>query len=229
MQITLSYNILVDEGDCCMNRYKQCRQALGMSQKFVALSVGVSPPMVSQWESGIKEPSKDTLVKLANLFNVTTDYLLFHDETTQKNQPTVSDDERRCQMPENRLKELREKFGLSQIELGNRLGVTQQSVFAWEHGKTSPQIQTAITLAQMYGVSLDYLLGLSDDPKIEKEPAVSDDELRAQTMERISALPKPVLLKLLELMDAIQSHPADGSAAPAAPGSSGTDGPAPRP
>lgn len=152
-----------------MNRYKQCRQALGMSQKFVALSVGVSPPMVSQWESGIKEPSKDTLVKLANLFNVTTDYLLFHDETTQKNQPTVSDDERRCQMPENRLKELREKFGLSQIELGNRLGVTQQSVFAWEHGKTSPQIQTAITLAQMYGVSLDYLLGLSDDPKIEKE------------------------------------------------------------
>lgn len=76
-----------------MNRYKQCRQALGMSQKFVALSVGVSPPMVSQWESGIKEPSKDTLVKLANLFNVTTDYLLFHDETTQKNQPTVSDDE----------------------------------------------------------------------------------------------------------------------------------------
>lgn len=59
-----------------MNRYKECRLAMNMSQKFVALSVGVSPPMVSQWESGIKEPSKETLLKLADLFRVSTDYLL---------------------------------------------------------------------------------------------------------------------------------------------------------
>lgn len=131
-------------------------------------------------------------------------------------------------MPENRLKELREKFGLSQIELGNRLGVTQQSVFAWEHGKTSPQIQTAITLAQMYGVSLDYLLGLSDDPKIEKEPAVSDDELRASTLERIRALPAPVLEQVLSLMDTLLKYQARNSTGPAAPGPSGQDNPAPR-
>ena len=49
-----------------------------MSQKYVALSVGVSAPMVSQWESGIKKPSKENLVKLANLFGVSTDYLLDH-------------------------------------------------------------------------------------------------------------------------------------------------------
>ena len=59
-----------------MNRYKECRLANDMSQKYVALSVGVSPPMVSQWESGVKKPSKETLLKLADLFNVSTDYLL---------------------------------------------------------------------------------------------------------------------------------------------------------
>lgn len=75
-----------------MNRYKQCRQSRGMSQKFVALSVGVSAPMVSQWEAGTKEPSKETLVKLADLFNVTTDYLLCREERTKEKQPTVSDD-----------------------------------------------------------------------------------------------------------------------------------------
>ena len=123
-------------------------------------------------------------------------------------------------MPDNRLKQLRELNGLSQIELGNRLGVTQQSVFAWEHGKTMPQIQTAITLARMYGVSLDYLMGLSDDPKTEKEPAVSDSELRASTISRIKALPAPVLVKLLELMDAVQSCQEPSSAGSAAPGSS---------
>lgn len=76
-----------------MNRYKECRLANNMSQKFVALSVGVSPPMVSQWESGVKEPSKETLLKLANLFNVTTDYLLGRDESQkQKEAPAQGED-----------------------------------------------------------------------------------------------------------------------------------------
>lgn len=66
-----------------MNKIRHCREINKMSQKFVALSVGVSAPMVSQWESGIKEPSKESIVKLADLFGVTTDYLLDH-ETSGK-------------------------------------------------------------------------------------------------------------------------------------------------
>jgi len=108
-------------------------------------------------------------------------------------------------MAQNRFKQLREEHGLSQIELGNRLGVTQQSVFAWEHGKTTPQIQTAIQLSQLYDVSLDYLMGLSDTPKME-EPAVSDGELRNATYNRIRTLPEPVLARVLDLIDAIQSY-----------------------
>lgn len=61
-----------------MNKIRQCRELNHMSQKYVALSVGVSAPMVSQWESGIKKPSMENLVKLASLFGVTTDYLLDH-------------------------------------------------------------------------------------------------------------------------------------------------------
>ena len=62
-----------------MNKIRQCRELNHMSQKYVALSVGVSAPMVSQWESGIKQPSKESIVKLARLFGVTTDYLLDHE------------------------------------------------------------------------------------------------------------------------------------------------------
>lgn len=61
-----------------MNKIRQCREINHMSQKYVALSVGVSAPMVSQWESGIKKPSNENIVKLARLFGVTTDYLLDH-------------------------------------------------------------------------------------------------------------------------------------------------------
>lgn len=121
-------------------------------------------------------------------------------------------------MPQNRFKQLREEHGLSQIELGNRLGVTQQSVFAWEHGKAAPQIQTAIQLSQLYGVSLDYLMGLSDTPKME-EPAVTDDELRAATFKRIRSLPEPVLARVLDLIEAIQSC-REPDTAPSAPSGS---------
>lgn len=61
-----------------MNKIRYCREMNKMSQKYVALSVDVSAPMVSQWESGIKQPSKENIIKLANLFGVTTDYLLGH-------------------------------------------------------------------------------------------------------------------------------------------------------
>lgn len=122
-----------------------------------------------------------------------------------------------------RIAAIRKKLKLSQEKLGELTNVSQRTVAFWESGDRMPSNAVLTDLAKKLDVSVDYLLGLSDEPK-RKEPAVSDDELRAQTMERISALPEPVLLKLLELMDAIQSHPADGSAAPAAPGSSDPTG-----
>lgn len=114
-------------------------------------------------------------------------------------------------MPTNRFKALRELNGFSQVELGNRLGVTQQSVFAWEHGKATPQIQTAITLSQLYNVSLDYLMGLSDDPGTKNQSAMQDDGLREHTVNRIMALPDSVVSKLLDLVDSIQDHQSNNS------------------
>ena len=65
-----------------MIRLKECREQNHMSQKFVALSVGVSAPTVSMWESGKKEPTRENLLKLADLFHVTVDYLLDRPEAS---------------------------------------------------------------------------------------------------------------------------------------------------
>ena len=75
-----------------MDRIRSCREALGMSQKFVAVSIGVSTATVSMWEGGSKEPARENLVKLADLFNVTTDYLLERDPAGMA--IPVSEDER---------------------------------------------------------------------------------------------------------------------------------------
>lgn len=59
-----------------MNRIKECREKTGMSQKFVALTLGVKAPSVSDWEQGKNWPSVENLMKLADLYHVTVDELL---------------------------------------------------------------------------------------------------------------------------------------------------------
>lgn len=47
-----------------------------LSQKEIGDIVGVTSQAVSKWENGIAEPDNDSLLKLSNYFNVSTDYLL---------------------------------------------------------------------------------------------------------------------------------------------------------
>ena len=52
---------------------------------------------------------------------------------------------------------LRDRAGLSQMELADRLGVSRQAVSRWESGDTTPSVDKLKTLARIYGVSLDWL------------------------------------------------------------------------
>lgn len=59
-----------------MYRFKECREAAGLEQKQVALSLGIKPPSVSDWENGKSKPTIENLIKLAELCHVTVDELL---------------------------------------------------------------------------------------------------------------------------------------------------------
>ena len=61
-----------------------------------------------------------------------------------------------------RLRELRKEEGLSQRDLGEKLGACNQAVSFWETGSREPDLDTLKALAQIFDVSADYLLGLSD-------------------------------------------------------------------
>lgn len=57
-------------------RLQQKRCSMKLSQKEVANAVGVNPSVVSNYENGERTPSVEVLIKLANLFQCSTDYLL---------------------------------------------------------------------------------------------------------------------------------------------------------
>lgn len=67
-----------------MNRFRECREASGLTQKYVALTLGVKGPSVSNWESGKTTPTTDNVAALAKLYNVSVDYLLGRDEGQPK-------------------------------------------------------------------------------------------------------------------------------------------------
>ena len=61
-----------------------------------------------------------------------------------------------------RLKQLRKENGYSQKKLADILGITQQAIYKYENLAVEPDIQTLIMIADIFGVSVDYLIGHSD-------------------------------------------------------------------
>ena len=78
------------------------------------------------------------------------------------------------------LKFLRTKQNLSQQELANILHVSQQSIYKYENGITTPDVNTLIDMAEYFHTSIDYLVGYSTIPhKIEPvtETSLNKQEL----------------------------------------------------
>lgn len=76
-----------------------------------------------------------------------------------------------------RIKELREQNRLNQEGLAIKLGLSQPTISAYEVGERVPDLKTLIALANCFGVSLDYLVGLSDAKQQIKQSDLLPDEL----------------------------------------------------
>ena len=59
-----------------------------------------------------------------------------------------------------RIREIRRENKLSQTEFGEKLNVSQDTVSLWEKGKSVPSAEYLVAIAQTFGVSTDYILGL---------------------------------------------------------------------
>ncbi|MBQ4044198.1 MAG: helix-turn-helix transcriptional regulator [Clostridia bacterium] len=57
----------------------------------------------------------------------------------------------------NKVKELREKAGLTQKELGERVGVSRQAIIAVETDRFDPSLWLAHDLAKFFGISIEEL------------------------------------------------------------------------
>lgn len=76
----------------------------------------------------------------------------------------------------DRLKQLRENAELSQEELADELGISEPQIWRYEKGESSPRADILTRLATFFGVSADYILGISDNPVVSLSGELSQKE-----------------------------------------------------
>ena len=67
-----------------------------------------------------------------------------------------------------RLKDLREDNNYTQKQIANLLFTTQPQYYRYESGQRDLPCELIVILAKFYNVSTDYILGLSDNPNVQK-------------------------------------------------------------
>jgi transcriptional regulator with XRE-family HTH domain len=89
----------------------------------------------------------------------------------------------------NRISALRKSHHLTQDDMSTTLGISRAALSHYEKGRREPDYDTLIKIADFFKVSLDYIMGRTDDPLISLDPEIreftdqlelSDDQLLHQ-------------------------------------------------
>ncbi len=70
----------------------------------------------------------------------------------------------------NRIAALRKSRSLTQDDLSTTLGISRAALSHYEKGRREPDYDTLITIADFFKVSLDYIMGRTDDPLASLDP-----------------------------------------------------------
>lgn len=77
--------------------------------------------------------------------------------------------------------------GAQRVDIAKQLGVSKQTISAWETGERSPKRPTVAGIAQTYDINIAWLHGF-DAPKKRQAPAATADERKSEFVELFSKL-----------------------------------------
>lgn len=143
-----------------MNRLKFLRNNKGEFLKDTAKNLNIPFQTLSSYENETRDMSTEILRKLSNYYGVTIDYLLGVDNKEKNEMARKSEFKVKLG---NRIKNLRENNNYTQMELANKLGVTNTTLSNYETGYNEPDGETLVKLAKILNVSTDYLLGYTSN------------------------------------------------------------------
>ena len=144
-------------------RYKDLREDSDKLQRDIAKILNVKENTYGSWERTENDMPLEMSCKIANYYNVSMDYLL---GLSNKKKKVLISKEINYNLLTKRLLKLRKHLKISQTYLGDRVGLNQMTYSHYERGDNKPTTLKLLNIAEFYHVSMDYLVGRSDNLKM---------------------------------------------------------------
>ncbi|WP_010078343.1 helix-turn-helix domain-containing protein [Liquorilactobacillus mali] len=186
-----------DSDKISKSRIINLREKNNLTQNELAEKVGINRSVLNRIENGSRHLRDDEVVKLANYFHVSTDYLLGNDRMRCENHiEAISKDS--DEILKTKIINLREKNKLTQNGLAEKVGLDATIISKIENGTRKVSSSELNRFANIFSVSADYLLGntsnryqdevdLKDflDQNFNKGMSYADEELTDEDKQRL--------------------------------------------
>ena len=146
------------------NNLRWCREELEMTQAELGYIFGVSDSAIRSWETAHNSMPLTKLIKFCNLYDYSLDFVC---GLTKKNIKYGKFETNRVKIGK-KLKELRTKLNLSQQALADECKISQTTYSGYETGHYLINTTNLYYICKTYNVSMDYLVGRTDNSKISK-------------------------------------------------------------
>lgn len=153
------------------NQLKKLREEKSLTQNELAKIFNISPSAVGMYERNKRTPDFNLLIDFAKFFEVSTDYLLDYKNESFPEKSFA-----------DRLKILREENNLTQLELAQKFNITSQTISQYERGIRTPDFSLLDSIANYFGVSVDYLLGRTNIRNYEENTIAAHTDDRTQQL-----------------------------------------------
>lgn len=123
-----------------------------INNKILAAEIGLSASCITDYALKNALPSIRTLVKLADYFNCSTDYLLGRESDQYLHF-------KKCPPFSEQIVFLTKYFGCKPVDIYGSGKISKSNYFDWKKGKRQPTLDNVIKLAERFDCRIDFILG----------------------------------------------------------------------